>query len=68
DAAFLGSLGGVHLNAPITGIAARAGGGYWLLGRDGGVFCFGAAPFFGSFIGTGATFTAIASTPDPTAG
>ena len=24
------------------------GGGYWLVGGDGGVFAFGNAPFFGS--------------------
>ena len=39
----------VDLGAPIVGIAATAsGGGYWLLGRDGGIFSFGDASFFGS--------------------
>jgi hypothetical protein len=65
DAVFGGSLGGVHLNAPVVGIASRADGGYWLLGRDGGVFSFGSAPFLASFVGHGATFEAIAATPDP---
>ena len=37
------------LNAPISGIASTPSrGGYWLVGRDGGVFSFGDAPFFGS--------------------
>ena len=48
-AGFHGSLGGVHLAAPIVGMAATAdGGGYWLVGRDGGVFSFGDARFHGS--------------------
>ncbi len=33
----------------IVGITADpAGGGYWLLGEDGGIFSFGAAPYLGS--------------------
>ena len=39
-----------HLNQPVTGIATAPGGdGYWLVGKDGGVFAFGpAASFHGS--------------------
>ncbi len=59
DAKFYGSLPGEHVvpNAPylalrsdtIVGITADpAGGGYWLIGEDGGVFGFGAAAFLGS--------------------
>ncbi|MEW6477426.1 MAG: serine hydrolase [Actinomycetota bacterium] len=59
DAAYLGSTGGVRLNQPIVGMAAvppasgvaapgDPGGGYWLVGADGGVFAFGTAWFFGS--------------------
>ena len=46
---FFGSLGGVHLAAPIVGIAdVLGGGGYYLVAKDGGVFTFGAAAFKGS--------------------
>jgi hypothetical protein len=45
-----GSLGGMHLNKPIVGVAATPdGGGYWLVATDGGVFPFGDAHFYGSF-------------------
>ena len=48
SAAFLGSLGNVHLNQPIVGMAAApSGAGYWLVASDGGVFTFG-VPFLGS--------------------
>ena len=43
------SLAGKHLNAPMSTIAATPSGkGYWLLGRDGGVFTFGDAVFHGA--------------------
>jgi hypothetical protein len=43
-----GSMAGKRLNAPIVGMASTPdGSGYWLLGRDGGVFSF-AANFYGS--------------------
>jgi hypothetical protein len=49
DAPDLGDLRGVHLNAPIVGIAATSTGrGFWLAAADGGVFTFGDARFFGS--------------------
>jgi hypothetical protein len=49
DAAFEGSLGGTHLNAPIVGTASTSTGkGYWLVASDGGVFSFGDAGYFGS--------------------
>ena len=39
----------MHLNAPIVGMAATpAGGGYWLMAKDGGIFTFGDAAFMGS--------------------
>jgi hypothetical protein len=49
DAPDLGDLRGLHLNAPIVGIAATSSGrGFWLAAADGGVFSFGDARFFGS--------------------
>ena len=48
-AADLGSTGTKALNAPLVGIAPTAtGGGYWLLGGDGGIFSYGDAAFRGS--------------------
>ncbi len=36
-------------NAPVVGMAATTdGGGYWVVGSDGGIFSFGTAGFFGS--------------------
>ena len=48
-APFLGSTGGMHLNAPVVGMAATPnGGGYWFVASDGGIFAFGNAAFHGS--------------------
>ena len=53
DANFEGGLGGVHLNAPIVGIAAAASGqGYVLAASDGGIFNYGTQGFFGSVPGS----------------
>ena len=66
-APYLGSMGGMHVNAPIVGMAATGDGkGYWLVASDGGVFAFGDATFYGS----AATMTlhrpivGITATPD----
>jgi IPT/TIG domain len=49
NAAFYGSMGGTHLNAPVVGMAPTPDGkGYWLVASDGGIFTFGDARFFGS--------------------
>ncbi len=49
DAQFYGSTGGIHLNEPVVGMAARAdGNGYWLVASDGGIFNYGDAGFYGS--------------------
>lgn len=43
-APFFGSLGGVALSAPISGAVWTPDfEGYWMCGRDGGVFAFGNA-------------------------
>ena len=66
DAGFLGSLGAVHLNARIVGLAPTLDGhGYWLVGADGGVFTFGDAVFSGSAgaIHLNAPVVGIARTP-----
>lgn len=59
-------LHGVHLNAPIVGIAATPHGrGFWLAAADGGVFTFGDAHFYGSAgaIRLNAPIVGIARTP-----
>ena len=67
DAAFHGSMGGVHLNAPVVGMAATPdGGGYWEVASDGGIFTFGDAAFHGSMGGVhlNAPVVGMAATPD----
>ena len=67
DAPFLGSLGGMPLNAPVVGMAASPdGGGYWLVASDGGIFSFGDAPFRGSLGGVAlnAPVVGMAASPD----
>ncbi|MGA8725167.1 MAG: CHAP domain-containing protein, partial [Acidimicrobiales bacterium] len=67
DAAFYGSLGSLHLQGPIVGIAATPDGkGYWLAALDGGVFALGDARFYGSMGGTplNQPIVGMASTPD----
>ena len=67
NAAFYGSMGGSHLNAPVVGVASTPdGGGYWEVASDGGIFAFGNAAFYGSMGGShlNAPVVGIASTPD----
>ena len=54
-------------NAPVVGMAATPdGGGYWLVGADGGIFSYGDAAFFGSVgsLRLNAPIVGMASTPD----
>ena len=56
-----------RLNKPIVGMAATPdGGGYWLVGSDGGIFAYGDAPFEGSPGGTplNKPIVGMAATPD----
>jgi hypothetical protein len=65
-AAFYGSMGGQHLNAPVVGIASTPDRqGYWEVAADGGVFSFGDARFWGSTgsLHLNAPIVGIASTP-----
>ena len=67
DAAFYGSMGGKHLNAPIVGMAATPDGkGYWFVASDGGIFSFGDAAFYGSMGGKhlNAPIVGMAASPD----
>ena len=47
DAEFYGSMGGVRLNRPITGMVGFRNG-YLMVSEDGGIFTFGDATFEGS--------------------
>ncbi len=47
DAIFYGSMGGVRLNRPVTGMVGSANG-YLMVAEDDGIFSFGDAPFRGS--------------------
>jgi len=68
DAAFHGSMGGRHLNAPVVGMAADAAtGGYWLVAADGGIFSF-TAPFFGSEGGSHLNAPVVGMAATPTGG
>ncbi|HLN17200.1 MAG TPA: PQQ-binding-like beta-propeller repeat protein [Acidimicrobiales bacterium] len=64
---YCGSTGGLHLDAPIVGMAeAPSIGGYWLVASDGGVFAFGQAQYHGSMGGQHlvAPIVGMAATPD----
>ncbi len=63
---FYGSMGGIHLNAPVVGMAATPDGrGYWLVASDGGVFTFGDAAFYGSTGGIGLNRPVVGMAPEP---
>jgi hypothetical protein len=65
-AQFYGSTGGLHLNAPIIGMASTPdAAGYWLLASDGGIFAFGDAVFYGSTGGAPLNAPIVGMTPTP---
>jgi hypothetical protein len=54
----------MHLNQPINGMAStEKGHGYWLVAKDGGMFTFGDAKFYGSTGGQPLTAPITALTP-----
>src|SRR4051812_46593889 len=62
-------MGGQRINAPIVAMAADVlRRGYWLVASDGGVFAFGAVPFYGSGLAAGSQrcgqFTGVLSDVD----
>ena len=66
-AGFYGSMGNIHLNQPVVGMAATPDdAGYWLVAADGGVFAFGNAGFYGSTgsLHLNAPIVGMAATPD----
>jgi hypothetical protein len=62
-----GSTSGMHLNAPVVGMASTQppGPGYWLVAGDGGVFSFN-LPFFGSLGGHHLNKPIVGMAPTPT--
>ena len=42
---------GISVSNIVSIVPTATGGGYWLIGRDGGVFAFGDAGFIGSLPG-----------------
>jgi len=55
DAAYYGSVPGlgIHVSDVVAAVPTPSGGGYWLVGSDGGVFSFGDAAYYGSVPGLG---------------
>ena len=57
------------MNAPIVGMTSTPdGGGYWLVAKDGGVFAFGDAQFYGSMGGRPLNAPIVGMAVDPTTG
>jgi hypothetical protein len=66
-AKYYGSMGGMHLNQPVVGMAATPTlKGYWEVAADGGIFAFGNAGYFGSMGGRhlNKPVVGMATTPD----
>ncbi len=66
NAAFHGSMGGKHLNAPMVGIASGPRGcGYWTVAADGGIFSYGDSKFHGSMGGKHLNAPVVGMAPTP---
>jgi hypothetical protein len=70
DAAFLGSMGGQHLDKPVVGMANASNfngvsPAYWLVASDGGIFSFGGGGFFGSMGGRHLDKPIVGMAPTP---
>jgi hypothetical protein len=66
NAPFYGSVGDVHLVAPIVDMAPTPDHlGYWLVAADGGVFSFGDARFYGSMGGRPLDQPIVGMAPTP---
>jgi hypothetical protein len=62
-------MGATRLNGQIVGIAATpSGNGYYMVGRDGGVFTFGDAQYFGSMGGKHLNGVIVGIAVDPATG
>jgi predicted lipoprotein with Yx(FWY)xxD motif len=60
------AAGSAKATSPVTTIAATPDGhGYWMVSRDGGVFTFGDAGFFGSMGGKALAAPIVAMAPTP---
>jgi len=61
-------MGGKTLNAPVVGVAQTLDqGGYWEAAKDGGVFNFGDATFYGSMGGKTLNAPVVGIAPTPVA-
>ena len=58
-AGFYGDLSSINLSQPIVAMTNRSNNGYWMVAKDGGVFVFGSAGFYGSLPGLGINVTNI---------
>lgn len=65
----VGYAGDMHLAAPVVASAFTPdGGGYWMLGADGGVFSYGNARFFGSAADNHLPYPFVGMAPTPDGG
>jgi hypothetical protein len=69
DAPLYGSPQGYTVTAPISGFAGYPyGGGFWLVGRDGNVYSFGASGYWGRVTGVRSSSPVVAMAATPNGG